>query len=840
MDVSRTLGGVFAAHRTGTIRLTREEANSILRRTLESNPEFLGVYTVWEPDAFDGHDSAEAGRLGSDVHGRFLPYWNRDPAGNIHCEPVTGYDKPGIGDFYLLPRKSRIETLVEPYVYPIRGENVLMTSLVVPIFDGTVFCGIVGVDLRVDFLQQLADSVSIYDNSGKLYLVTNSGVVAFATRRPELVGKVDPKYLDQYLLLLKNPQGRILENNGNLYAFFPIAVGYTAEPWAVILEVPGYIITAAADRRIRTMIIVAVFILLAGTSAMILLFRTLFVKRIEILSGFTRKFAEGNLDAVCELPGSDELSHLALSFNQMGSKIAHVVHELQQNKLLLTAVLDNAFQMYGLLTPDGKVITVNKAARTLINRTLDDARDNFFWDLSLWDHDSAEKDKARAAVADASSGSFVRFETTHSSADGKILNVDFSLSPLFDDEGNVRYLIAEGRDISSHKEAEAERAKLLEQLHHSRKMDAVGQLAGGVAHDFNNMLGGIMGAAELLHARTLSDKDRNKYLDVIITAAARAGELTAKLLAFSRKSTKASASVNVTRMISETVEILRRTIDKKIEIAFVSTADAVLVMGDDALLQSVFMNLGINASHAMPGGGTLTFTLRNVFLDRLYCDTSPYKLEPGTFIEIEVRDSGTGMSPEILDKIFEPFFTTKEQGKGTGLGLSAAYGTIQDHRGSITVNSEPGIGTVFHIYLPVSEDIAVHDASAETFVSGTGTILVIDDEEIIRVTAKWMLESLGYTVLTASDGSEGFRMFKDSAGKIDLVILDMVMPVAGGRETFSWIMEYDPAAKVILSSGFSKDEDLAEMKKAGLKGLIRKPFRIAELSRLIAETLTAQ
>ena len=402
------------------------------------------------------------------------------------------------------------------------------------------------------------------------------------------------------------------------------------------------------------------------------------------------------------------------------------------------------------------------------------------------------------------------------------------------------YFTGVGIDITEQKRNHDEHEKLMEQLHLTQRMDAIGQLAGGVAHDFNNMLTGIMGAAELLSDDTITPQQKKSYIDIIMAATGRAADLTGKLLAFSRKGNKLSTALDVTKIITDTIAILKRTLDKQIRIVYENEALYTTVVGDDAMLQNVFMNLGINASHAMSNGGVLSFIIKNSFLDLAYCKTCPYEIEPGEFIDVEIRDTGCGIPVEIQNHIFEPFFTTKEQGKGTGLGLSVAFGTIQDHHGIIHVNSEVGKGTSFHIYLPLSKDAKVELVKEEPVVKGSGTILLIDDEELILITAKRILESMGYKVLTAGNGSEGLHIFNELKDEINLVILDMIMPVMSGRETFTRIRTIDSKAKVILASGFSREENLVEMKKNGLNGFIRKPFRQAELSKIISEILAAE
>lgn len=381
--------------------------------------------------------------------------------------------------------------------------------------------------------------------------------------------------------------------------------------------------------------------------------------------------------------------------------------------------------------------------------------------------------------------------------------------------------------------------KLSQELAQSRKMDAIGQLAGGVAHDFNNMLGGIMGAAELLQEKLSNSNDETADLiNLILDASEKAASLTKKLLAFGRKGSIVSTAIDMHPILNDSVTILQRTVDKKVEISFAKGATETSVVGDNSALQNVIINLGINAGHAMPDGGRIQIETRNTELSPAYCNASPFSLEPGNFLEIEIRDTGTGIAPQNLKKIFEPFFTTKDSGKGTGLGLAAAYGTIKDHRGAIVVYSEVGIGTVFHIYLPISANKAAavnrKDVSIQT---GTGTILLVDDEDIIRISGKYLLEKLGYTVLLADNGVAALTVYNNHKQDIDLVISDMIMPKMGGSETFYKIRALNPQCPVIISSGFTKDESLHQLKQDGLAGFLDKPFRMHELSTLLARVL---
>ncbi|MDH3999363.1 MAG: response regulator, partial [Desulfuromonadales bacterium] len=352
-----------------------------------------------------------------------------------------------------------------------------------------------------------------------------------------------------------------------------------------------------------------------------------------------------------------------------------------------------------------------------------------------------------------------------------------------------------------------------------------------------NMLGGIIGSAELLKRRTPEDERSQKFLRVILESAERAAELTGKLLAFARKQHVSSTPVDAHLALRNALSLLESTVDRRIRIQTQLEAASNMVIGDLSQLQNAFLNLCINASHAMPDGGDLMVSSKIIELDKIYCDVSSFNLTPGLFLEIEFRDNGCGIPTEQLDKIFDPFFTTKEQGKGTGLGLPAVLGTIQSHKGEVTVYSEIDTGTVFHVLLPLTEHLAEKVEPVVLPQRGVGLVLVVDDEAVMRATAGAILEDLGYQVLLAENGRVGLEVFKEKRQEIDLVLLDMIMPEMNGRDCFHHIRQIDPTAKVVLSSGFTQSDDLADLRTLGLSGFIPKPFRGSALGQIIAEVL---
>lgn len=389
------------------------------------------------------------------------------------------------------------------------------------------------------------------------------------------------------------------------------------------------------------------------------------------------------------------------------------------------------------------------------------------------------------------------------------------------------------RDITEEK-------KIRDQLNHRNKMDAVGQLAGGIAHDFNNMLAGIMGAAQLLQnpARGV-DKKGFSYINMIMQSSERAADLTAKLLAFGRKGRRLTTLFDIHQLIEDTVVILEHTIDKRVQIILQKRATNYQITGDQSELQSAIMSLCINAAQAMPSGGVIHVESDDTVLDTIFCENAPFNIQPGSYIKIKIEDTGCGIPLCEQPKIFEPFYTTKQVGEGTGLGLSAVYGTIEEHHGAIRVYSEPENGTSIFLLLPVSidEEIPKKKPAIDKPPQKTGLILLVDDEEIIRLTGKYMLEALGYQVLIAEDGESGVDQFNLKHKEIDCIVMDMVMPRMNGCDAFLKMREIDQHCKAIIASGFPRNQHIEALFELGLAGFIRKPYQNSELSALLSTVL---
>ncbi len=371
----------------------------------------------------------------------------------------------------------------------------------------------------------------------------------------------------------------------------------------------------------------------------------------------------------------------------------------------------------------------------------------------------------------------------------------------------------------------------------AKQLETIGRLAAGVAHDFNNNLTAIIGCAELLKDECSNRGFTTELVDDILSSSRRAAELTRQLLAYSRKAQMELAPTDLHQLLKDAVTLLRRSIDPRVKIETQLQADNSTLLADATLLENALLNLLVNASDAMPDGGKLTVatTTYDVVEESADCLRG---LSPGMHILIEVLDTGLGIEPENLPKIFDPFFTTKPVGKGTGLGLAAVFGTIQSHNGSIEVESEPQFGTAFRIMLPcvTSEHINFRREST-LVVKGSGKILLVDDDLAVSRVAVATLQRLGYEVTTAADGIYALEVVEASPQRFDLVLLDLRMPKMSGEATFDALRNIAPTLPILIWSGYGAEPELAAMLQRGAVGFVQKPYRIADLSRIIDQAI---
>ncbi len=421
--------------------------------------------------------------------------------------------------------------------------------------------------------------------------------------------------------------------------------------------------------------------------------------------------------------------------------------------------------------------------------------------------------------------------------DGSECYISLSESEIKSSGDNISGRVIIFRDITNE-------LKLTERLGHSQKLEAVGQLAGGIAHDFNNMLGGILGSAELLASKLPKEDAKQKYVSMIANSAGRASELASKLLSFSRKQAIVFSTLDISCVIEDLLDIIRNTADKRININTEIKAGNTWISGEYSELQNLFLNVLINATHAMPDGGNIDISIRNIDAKQQAGDSFHGELNSDIpYLEVKIRDNGCGMSKELMSRIFEPFFSTREKDKGTGLGLASAHGIVKQHKGIILVESKIGEGSCFTVLLPsLTKEKKLKDKpkpKSSRKKKTTGTILVIDDEEVMRLTIYETLKSTGYTVFLANNGEEGVAIYRDQADNIDLVLCDMVMPKMNGSDCFFTLKEINNQIKFIVISGYTDGKDVNKMKENGLLGFIKKPFSGKDIINAVSQAINS-
>ncbi len=532
-----------------------------------------------------------------------------------------------------------------------------------------------------------------------------------------------------------------------------------------------------------------------------------------------------------------EIGRLAEEYNRMASNLGRSFSRIKylQNYLL------NIFESMpsGLIAVDnsGKITQWNRTAEKYSSGPDRISKGEEVWtavkELGIY------KDELLKIIGERS-----RIEISRALLmDGEKKNININLFPLV--SNGVRGSVIRIDDITELKKKE-------EQLIQAQKMETIGTLAGGIAHDFNNILSGIVGVVSILKYRIdkkieIPVEQLEEYLDIMEKSGHRAGDIVQRLLTLSRKQNTLMEKVELSEVISQVIKICSNTFDKRIEIAGENLQSKAAIMADFTQIEQVILNLAINASHAMTimrpegenYGGVLKFEIcenipeREIFKLKAPRDDKEY-------VRVSVRDTGVGMDSSTVKQIFEPFFSTKDKGLGTGLGLTIVYNIVQQFGGIIDVDSVPSAGTVFSLYFPKYESMGCDlnkNSEAFSIRKGRGTILVIDDEPVLRELARSMLGQAGYDVVAASDGKEGIDIYRQDPDRIDLVMLDMIMPVIDGRETFRELKKIRDGVKVIITSGFARDRRIEDVIAEGAKDFVQKPYTIYDLTEKVYRVL---
>jgi PAS domain S-box-containing protein len=670
--------------------------------------------------------------------------------------------------------------------------------------------GIISIGFVLDAFKHVLDRANLPPGSSFI-LLDHKGVVLYRAISPaEYIGKTyDPQLFrqmkegpdtDTFIVPVTiSGDKRILTYKkirlpGEEEAFMYVRAGI---PFDAILS-------KANETLIRNMAIFTSFILLAFWLAWVIGKRAI-ADRVTLLVSASQRLANGDLHVrVSDIVEGGELGNLGKTFDAMAQQLSLREQALSKSERNYREIFNSTKDTIFVHEADsGKILAVNKTFEEMYGYSMDEISNITLQDLSCGEPPYTMEETGQWLRKTFNEGP-QSFEWLAKKKNGENFWVEVVLSTTsIGGEGRVLAVV---RDIDERKQAEKERQKLEAQLRQAQKMEAIGQLAGGVAHDFNNMLQAITGYGSLLKQKMGGDNSLSIYVDQILSSAEKSANLTRQLLAFSRKQLIEMKPIDINDLVVNIGKLIQRLIGEDIELRTKTTDKALTVMGDRGQIEQVLMNLATNARDAMPKGGLLSIETAEYRVDET-CFKDRMFEKPGLYALITVSDTGIGMDEKTKEQLFEPFYTTKEMERGTGLGLSIVYGIIKQHGGEIHLYSEVGKGTTFSIYLPLVQMEKKDEAEGEllSLKVGTETILLAEDQEEVRRALEMTLEGAGYRVIDAVDGEDAINKFKENKDSIQLIMVDVIMPKKSGKETIDEIKKIKPGVKVIFTSGYTSD-----------------------------------
>ena len=681
-----------------------------------------------------------------------------------------------------------------------------------------------------DILNKMAhvayiQSASLYDKSGSIF--------SFFNRHNEIPPSEAPDYNDGYFM-------------GNTF-YIAVPVVYQEKNYGTIVIKA---LTNGMIQKTRAFYLT----LFPGTLLILALAVFLAICVQKQISGPITQLAEITRTITTQTDYSirapqgknDEIGYLCTGFNNMLDHVSQrkkqrdeAIAKLRQSETKFREMVENINDWVWECDLDGKFTYSSPAVTKILGYTPEEVVHKNFTDFVHDDLKPGAEKRFKALVSSKTSSTNEMRINVHKNGDD--IYLETSAHPVYDNQHELIGYRGIDRDITQRVEAENQQTQLENQLHQAQKMESVGRLAGGVAHDFNNILSVIIGYAEL----SLPDIDKTNPLyeniATILESGHRAARLTQQLLAFSRKQIVQKKTLNLKKEIDNIIKMIGRLLGEDIHIRIIHGGEDFLISADRSQLEQIILNLSINARDAMPQGGQLTIETEEIILEEATLNYH-FDISPGNYIRITVSDTGEGMSKEILEHIFEPFYTTKGQGKGTGLGLSTVYGIIKQNNGDIDVYSEPSQGTAFKIYLPRVYETSDKERMAMSKKpmgnrKCTETILLVEDDDMVRNMVHKTLSSLGYNIIEAKNGKLGETVFEAFQGTIDLLLTDVVMPEQNGIELAKALQRLAPELKVLLMSGYTENALI----RSGLRDLnthfIQKPVTPKTISRAVQNVL---
>ena len=689
-------------------------------------------------------------------------------------------------------------------------------------------------------------------------LIDHKGILLF--RYPELstIKYGTPDSSSLWKSMTSDKESGVFEDIGRdqvkrVFGFKQLRLNQSDTPYLYIrASVPDKFVHAKTYKLVGIILVISLVALAVSYIVSTILARLSFILPIEQLSSSIRAVEAGDLSVTIGLADrNDEIGQLAKSFDVMTHSLAekendrkqyenslrdkniqleHEIIEKVRNEQLFKDLFQNAADSIYIADMSGKILNANDQACNELGYPLEELLTKQITDL---DTEYQDPEKVKVFFQELLSVKSITFETEHRRKDNTQFHVEIH-SCSINYKGSPA-VMGVARNIDARKKAAEEHQKFEQQLLHTQKLESLGVLAGGIAHDFNNILMAIMGNAELALMRVNKESPGVDNLHKIEEAAARASDLAKQMLAYSGKGKFIVENISLNRLLEDMLHMLEVSISKKAVLRLNMYPDLPSVEADATQIRQIVMNLVINASEAIGDkSGVIAINtgcmdcdrnyLKNVWLDE--------NISQGLYVFLEIADTGCGMDKETLAKIFDPFFTTKFTGRG--LGMAAVLGIVRGHKDAINVYSEPGKGTSFKILLPASDkpvSVFNHNNIVDNW-KGSGKVLLVDDEETVRGIGKEMLEELGYSTITATDGKEAIEIFK-ATPDISLVILDLTMPHMDGEQCFRELRQLKPDVKVIMSSGFSEHEVTQKFMGKGLAGFIQKPYKLSVLREVL-------
>ncbi len=511
---------------------------------------------------------------------------------------------------------------------------------------------------------------------------------------------------------------------------------------------------------------------------------------------------------------------------ELSAEIAERRNE-EKERARLIAAIDQLAETVILIAADGAIAYINPAMSSLIGKKASE----IIGKNAFYQKDAVKEEGVRENIwKTITEGRVWQGHISHNHQNGITYTFDTTISPVRSAAGHIDSFVAIGRDITTELRLERE-------LFQAQKMEAIGTLAGGIAHDFNNILAAIIGYTELALNSLPSFMTERGNLEQILRSATRARDLIKQILAFSRQSKQEKKPVALDALVKEAIEMLRASLPATVEIKSDLEPECCL-LADPVQIHQLLMNLCTNAAHAMePSGGVLSIGLNKAAVDEKEA-AGCYGLTPGTYIQITVADTGTGISPDVIDRIFDPFFTTKEVGAGSGLGLSMAHGIVKTHNGIITVDSTPGSGTCFYIYFPYQPcEVPGEITAAYPLPAGTERILLVDDEQFLTDVGQHILHSLGYRVTPYNDSTQALECFRKNPRHFDIIVTDLTMPRLTGFDLAAQAHAIRPEIPIILCTGYSQSITPDELRRRGISKLVIKPFTLSVIASALRSVL---